>query len=155
MSNPFPNRVEAVCLSGRAGHWALFWRGAGRSSAMTQAQAQYAARAINQHEALVVGATHASPGWNRIGPMGPDRTDRTDEERGMPMDALELDTADRYPPPADGEEPVWAFPTRARCPADQGGCGSVATRRTGQQGRQQYRRCSACGLRFQKVGWRI
>ena len=73
----------------------------------------------------------------------------------MPMDALELDTADRYPPPADGEEPVWAFPTRARCPADQGGCGSVATRRTGQQGRQQYRRCSACGLRFQKVDWRI
>jgi len=50
MSNPFPNRVEAVCLSGRAGHWALFWRGAGRSSAMTKAQATYAATAINQYE---------------------------------------------------------------------------------------------------------
>jgi len=53
MSNPFPNRVEAICVSGPGERWALLLQDAVLHSAMTEAQAKYAARAINQHEAMV------------------------------------------------------------------------------------------------------
>jgi len=53
MSNPFPNRVEAICVSGPGERWALLLQDAVLHSAMTEAQAKYAAKAINQHEAMV------------------------------------------------------------------------------------------------------
>ena len=46
-----------MCVSGPGERWALVFQDAVLHSAMTEAQAKYAARAINQHEAMVAALT--------------------------------------------------------------------------------------------------
>lgn len=46
----------------------------------------------------------------------------------------------------------WAFPTVVRCPADEGGCGSLHTKSDGTHGACQYRVCRDCGWRWKVVG---
>lgn len=47
--------------------------------------------------------------------------------------------------------PVYAFPSRSRCPF----CHSIETLCLTVQGRVQYRRCQRCGKHFKAIGWRV